>query len=54
MRERILITGGAGYLGAIIVPRLLASGFRVTVFDSLIFSQSSLLDRCSADGFKFI
>ena len=54
MRERILITGGAGYLGAIIVPRLLASGFRVTVFDSLIFSQSSLLDCCSADGFEFI
>ena len=54
MRERVLITGGAGYLGAIIVPRLLASGFRVTVFDSLIFSQNSLLDCCSADGFEFI
>lgn len=54
MRERVLITGGAGYLGAIIVPRLLASGFRVTVFDSLIFSQNSLLDCCSTDGFEFI
>jgi nucleoside-diphosphate-sugar epimerase len=54
MREKILITGGAGYLGSIITPRLLAQDFEVTVFDSLTFSQASLLDCCSAGGFDFI
>jgi nucleoside-diphosphate-sugar epimerase len=54
MCEKVLITGGAGYLGSIMVPRLLAQNFEVTVFDSLAFSQASLLDCCSAEGFGFV
>ncbi|MEI7435626.1 MAG: NAD(P)-dependent oxidoreductase [bacterium] len=43
---KILITGGAGYIGSILTPRLLAAGHQVTVVDSFMYKQSSLLDCC--------
>lgn len=43
----ILITGGAGYIGSILTPRLLALGHHVTVVDNFMYRQTSLLDCCS-------
>ena len=43
---RILVTGGAGYLGSIMVPSLLARGHEVTVVDNFMWEQTSLLDVC--------
>lgn len=37
MFEKVLVTGGAGYVGHVLTPRLLAAGHEVTVFDSLFF-----------------
>lgn len=53
-QQKILVTGGAGYIGSILVPELLAQGYRVTVLDSLIHGQFSLLDCCAKSEFDFI
>jgi nucleoside-diphosphate-sugar epimerase len=51
---RILITGGAGYIGSILVPMALARGHEVTVVDSLMYGQASLLDCCHDKRLRII
>ncbi|MDA0998520.1 MAG: NAD-dependent epimerase/dehydratase family protein, partial [Proteobacteria bacterium] len=45
-KQHILVTGGAGYLGSIMVPEFLAAGYRVTVLDSFMFKQNPLAHVC--------
>lgn len=54
MKERILITGGAGYIGSILTPLLLRSGYQVTVVDNLMYKQTTLLDCFGDPNFTFI
>jgi nucleoside-diphosphate-sugar epimerase len=43
---KILVTGGAGYIGSILVPKLLGEGHEVTVLDNLMYQQTPLLECC--------
>jgi len=45
-KPKILITGGAGYIGSVLVPLLLEEGYEVVVIDNFLYNQTSLLDCC--------
>ena len=50
----ILITGGAGYIGSILTPLLLAEGHKVTVIDNYKYNQSSLTTSIINKNFNLI
>jgi nucleoside-diphosphate-sugar epimerase len=54
LTSRILVTGGAGYLGSILCEHLLAAGHRVTVLDNLMYGQHSLFHLCAHPAFDFV
>ena len=54
LNEKILITGGAGYIGSMLTTKLIEKGYRVTVIDSLQFSKNSLNHLFVHKNFKFI
>ena len=51
---KILVTGGAGYIGSILTPYLLNKGQEVSVYDNFLHNQSSLLECCSDKKFSVI
>jgi nucleoside-diphosphate-sugar epimerase len=54
MAQTVLITGGAGYIGSILVPMLLVEGFQVTVLDNFYYGQNSLLECCANPAFQVV
>lgn len=54
MTTKILVTGGAGYIGSVLTKKLLDKGFTVKIIDNFRYSQNSLLDCCSYENFSII
>ena len=52
--KKVLITGGAGYLGSVLTEVLLNKGYQVTVLDNLIYKQTSVAPLSYNKNFKFI
>jgi nucleoside-diphosphate-sugar epimerase len=51
---RVLVTGGAGYIGSVLCEHLLAAGHRVTVVDILRYGEARLLHLCADPAFEFV
>jgi nucleoside-diphosphate-sugar epimerase len=56
MAQRVLVTGGLGYLGSILCEHLLQAGYRVTALDNLMYGigQQGLYHLCANPAFDFL
>ena len=51
---RVLVTGGAGYIGSTLVPLLLDGGYAVTAVDNFMYGQDSLAAVCYHPAFALV
>jgi len=51
---KILVTGGAGYIGSVLTPELLSNGHEVTVVDNFMYEQNSLAHVCYLPSLKIV
>src|SRR5436309_1431629 len=51
---KVLVTGGAGYLGSVLCEHLLRAGYQVMVVDNLLYQQHSLFHLCADQRFEFV
>ncbi len=54
MKQTVLVSGGAGYIGSVLVRLLLAKGYRVKVIDNLSFGGEPIIDLLNEDNFSFV
>ena len=51
---KIFVTGAGGYIGCILVPRLLQAGHSVVALDNFMYRQVTLLDCCNNPRFEVV
>ncbi len=51
---KILVTGGAGYIGSVLIPKLLLDGYEVTCVDNLMYEPTSLMMATTNKNFNLI
>jgi len=52
--EKILVTGGAGYKGTILIPKLLEKGYKVTLFDRFMWGYRPILHFASNNNLRIV
>jgi nucleoside-diphosphate-sugar epimerase/CheY-like chemotaxis protein len=52
--ERVLVIGGAGYIGSVLIRRLLERGYYVRVLDSLLYGEKPIRELLETPSFEFI
>ena len=50
--KHILVTGGAGYIGAILCEHLINAGYEVTVLNNLRYKRQGLFHLCASPNFR--
>lgn len=52
--KKVLVVGGAGYLGSILVRKLLERGYKVKILDALLYGEDGILDLKKDKNFEFV
>lgn len=52
--HNVLVIGGAGYIGSVLVRKLLARGYQVTVLDALLYGDESIRELYGQAGFELV
>src|ERR1700761_4647283 len=52
--KKVLLTGGAGYIGSVLVRQLLDKGYKVRVIDNLMYGGEPIIDLLNHPEFEFL